>query len=211
MTSLALNMFAYKQLKVRYSVLVCILPLGLCFGGMGLAYWLTEWLADVGLLQSQFEVLVETLVFVGSVILFSLSGYFAGWQLNILIARVGFGWSAAKCHQVFQCSQVPGHWVKASLENAEKAERDTMNDWAEARKAGALRYIFKMGVLGCSIPIAIIVGIVLVLTSDRTPNLLLLFGILALIAVPLGILPGWLTWYFSERQYLNSTYSKTDD
>ena len=202
MTPLALNMHVYKQIKPKYSLLISILPLGLCFVGIGMASFLTD--------RMLLNAYVEFFVFLGLVFVFTAPGYFIGWRLDVLIARLGFGWSAAKCHQVFQCSQFPDHWLKEGAPSLAQAEQKAFGEWSEMRKMGVIRYILKYGILWYALPLYVVIVPATVVIKDVEIGLRTL-GFPALMCGVVGTLVGWGGWYFLERQYQRFLKAKADD
>ncbi len=200
-TSLAMNMNIPFMIKTKYYIGLAVLPMGLMFSAFGVLYLIMQVFGWTGTIPRS-EIAVFLVVFIPSMVGLMLGGFWLGWQLNKLIARVVYGWSADKAYKAFNCSDVPVEWYKdPALAEMPAAVRQKNSAWATTRKQGKLSFVVKTGVCQWGGLMFLIMGLIPALRSEVGVQMLPL-AMDALLWIVAGAIFGLLTWHLSERQFL---------
>lgn len=194
MTHLALNTVLPQMLRVKYQLAIGAAPIGLMFASflptIFVAILLTEYVTGGAWLA----------LFLASMVIFMLFGYALGWLINVVVARVIFGWSREKIGAVFSRSEVPPHWLKdVGITEADATAR-SIDKWEELRKVGALRFIITRGLFGWGLPIfgAMYVGPIF---FGARPFGAISFALNVLLWGAAGTAFGSVMWYVSELNH----------
>lgn len=202
MTNIAFNTNISSMLKIRYAFILSILPFSSMFSSFGVMWILSVWLdldTETPIRETGNALLIGG-AFIGFMIVMMLSFYLLGWLLNAIISLTVLGWDKNKVKNVYLRSQVPDSWLKGE-QNLESAMITKMESWRGKREAGTFFYVLRTGVLSWGLIMYLAMA---VLPAVRSPEPLEVTSLLwqAGVWAMGGALFGYLSWYFSEKQYL---------
>ncbi|MCA0176327.1 MAG: transporter [Proteobacteria bacterium] len=139
-------------------------------------------------------------IFIGAMVFSMLLGYALGWLANAAIARFLLRWPVKKLRAVYLQSAVPAHWLKDGASPSLDTQIQSLTRWEEQRKAGALRFIFKRGVLTWGSSMLLVMYVIPTLVKGQSFALSGALFNLALWTVA-GTAFGAAIWLLSEYNY----------
>lgn len=161
MTPLAFNSLVPQNLRLRFQIAVGALPAACMLLALVPSYFFAQWMEKMEGIPAQTRLLdhptgrMWVAVFLGALLLQLLFGYLLGWLLNALLGRWLLGWPIEKIRAVYLHSQVPPTWLKpaAAALAGGRVAIIAVARWERERKAGALRYVWRKGVIGWGLPL----------------------------------------------------------
>ena len=208
MTPLAFNSLVPQNLRLRFQVAVSALPVVCMLLALVPSYFFAQWLEKLEGIPAQTRLLdhptgrMWVAVFLSALVLQLLLGYLLGWLLNALVARWLLRWPVDKIRAVYLHSQVPAMWLKpAAIALAGgRVAIIAVARWERERKAGALRYVLRKGLIGWGLPLYVFMyGVQTLLRGDALVpeeafrNAVLWLGC--------GAVFGTVMWWVSEFNY----------
>ena len=208
MTPLAFNSLVPQNLRLRFQVAVSALPLACMLLALVPSYFFAQWLERLQGIPAQSRLLdhptgrLWVAAFLVALVLQLLSGYLLGWLLNAMWARWFLRWSADKIRAVYLQSQVPVAWLKpaAAALSGDRVAVIAVARWERERKAGALRYVLRRGLIGWGLPLYVFLyGVQTLLRGDSFELLQALRN--AGLWLGCGAVFGTVMWWVSEINY----------
>jgi hypothetical protein len=208
MTPLAFNSLVPQNLRLRFQIAVSTLPLACMLLALAPSYYFAQWLEKLGGIAAQTRLLddptgrIWVAMFMVALVLQLLLGYLFGWLLNALWVRWTQGWSADKIRAVYLHSQVPVTWLKpaAAALSGDRVAVIAIARWERERKAGALRYVLRKGLVAWGLPLYVFMyGLQTVLRGDSLELLEALRH--AGLWLGCGAVFGAVMWWVSEFNY----------
>jgi hypothetical protein len=206
MTLLALNTVLPQSMRLKYQLIIGVLPIGLMFSA-----FLPLWQLGT-LLESYFGIPVNSpikehpnggawiAIFLSAMVALMILGYAVGWAVNAAVSRYLLGWSKEKVRAVYLQSKVPTHWLKEGASESPNADKETIAKWEAQRKVGALRFIAVRGVLAWGGPMLLAMHLVPTLMKGQGFSLENSIFNVVLWACA-GASFGAFIWYSSEANY----------
>jgi len=208
MTPLAFNSLVPQNLRLRFQVALSLLPVTCMLLALAPSYFFAQWLEKLEGIPAQTRLLdhptgrMWVAVFLSALVLQLLLGYLLGWLLNALLARGLLRWPADKIRAVYLHSQVPVAWLKpaAAALSGDRVAIIAVARWERERKAGALRYVLRKGLIGWGLPLYVFMyGVQTLLRGDAlVPEEALRNAVLWL---GCGAVFGAVMWWVSEFNY----------
>jgi len=208
MTPLAFNSLVPQNLRLRFQVAVSALPLACMLLALGPSYFFAQWLEKLEGIPAQTRLLdhptgrLWVAVFLTALVLQLLLGYLLGWLLNALLVRWLWRWPADKIRAVYLHSQVPVPWLKpaAAALSGDRVAVIAVARWERERKAGALRYVLRKGLISWGLPLYVFMyGVQTLLRGDSLELLEALRN--ASLWLGCGAVFGAVMWWVSEMNY----------
>jgi hypothetical protein len=208
MTPLAFNSLVPQNLRLRFQLALGALPLTCMLLALVPAYFFAQWLEKLEGIPGQSRLLdhptgrMWVAAFLAALMLQLLCGYLLGWLLNAWLARRLLGWPMEKIRAVYLYSQVPPAWLKpaAVALAGGRVAIIAVARWERERKAGALRYVLRKGLVGWGLPLYVFMyGVQTLLRGDALePQQALRSAVLWL---GCGAVFGAVMWWVSEFNY----------
>ena len=208
MTPLAFNSLVPQNLRLRFQLALGALPLACMLLAFIPSYFLAQWLETLPGIPAQTRLLdhptgqMWVAAFMGALLLQLLLGYLLGWLLNALLARWLLGWPTEKIRAVYLHSQVPAAWLKpaAAALAGGRVAIIAVARWERERKAGALRYVLRKGLIAWGLPLYVFMYLVQTLLRGESLEVqdALLSAVLWLGG---GAFFGVVMWLVSEFNY----------
>ena len=208
MTPLAFNSLVPQNMRFRMQLAVSALPVLGMLLALAPSYFFAQWLETLEGIPAQTRLLdhptgqIWVAVFLAALVLQLLCGYLLGWLLNAMWARWLLRWPADKIRAVYLHSQVPPTWLKpAALALAGgRVAIIAGARWERERKAGALRYVLRKGIIGWGLPLYVFMyGVQTLLRGDTLDPQQALRS--ALLWFGCGAVFGAVMWRVSEFNY----------
>jgi len=208
MTPLALNSLVPQNLRLRIQVALSALPLACMLLALVPSLFFAQWLEKLEGIPAQTRLLdhpagrMWVAAFLAALVLQLLCGYVLGWLLNAAWAHWLLRWPAEKIRAVYLHSQVPLPWLKpaAAALTGGRVAVIAVARWERERKAGALRYVLRKGLIGWGLPLYVFMYLVQTLLRGEAWEL---FHALrsAVLWFGCGALFGAVMWAVSEMNY----------
>lgn len=206
MPLLALNTVLPQSMRVKYQLVIGVLPIGLMFASFVPLWQFAGWLeAHFGIpanspIKAHPNGGAWIAVFLFTMVALMILGYAIGWILNAAIARYFLGWSTEKVRAVYLHSNVPAHWLKEGTAASSGADEQSITNWEAQRKVGALRFIAVRGVLAWGGPMLLAMYLVPTFLKGQGFSVeSTLFNIALWACAGAGF--GAIIWYSSEANY----------
>ncbi len=208
MTPLAFNSLVPQNLRLRFQLALGALPLACMLLAFIPSYFFAQWLEKLEGVPAQSRLLdhptgrMWVAAFLAALLLQLLCGYLLGWLLNAWLARRLLGWPIEKIRAVYLHSQVPPAWLKpaAAALAGGRVAIIAVARWELERKAGALRYVLRKGLIAWGLPMYVFMY--LVQTLLRGDSLELQDALQsALLWLGSGAVLGAVMWWVSEFNY----------
>ena len=172
------------------------------------SYFFAQWLEKLEGVPAQSRLLdhptgrMWVAAFLAALLLQLLCGYLLGWLLNALLARWLLSWPIEKIRAVYLHSQVPPAWLKpaAAALAGGRVAIIAVARWELERKAGALRYVLRKGLIAWGLPMYVFMYLVQTLLRGESLEVqdALLSAVLWLGG---GAFFGVVMWLVSEFNY----------
>lgn len=208
MTPLAFNSLVPQNLRLRFQVAISLLPVACMLLALVPTYFFAQWLEKLEAIPAQTRLLDHptgrwwVAVFLSALVLQLLLGYLLGWLLNVLVVRYLWRWPVEKIRAVYGHSQVPVTWLKpaAAALSGERVAIIAVARWERERKAGALRYTLRKGIIGWGLPLYLFMyGVQTLLRGDALLPMEALRS--AVLWLGCGAVFGAVMWWVSEFNY----------
>lgn len=206
MSPLALNLIVPQSMRPKYQFGLAVLPLGLMFASFLLTFQWAAWLATrLGIpehdaVNGHPNGSTWLALFLGGMVALMVGGYVLGWLINAAIAAFLLKWPAQKIGSVFLRSELPNHWLKEGVQTPADIAKQATDAWERQRRAGALRFIAKRGVLGWGSPMFVVMYLAPTAIRHKSfggGDFLFNIGLWA----AAGACFGAIIWYVSEANY----------
>jgi len=208
MTPLAFNSLVPQNLRLRFQLALGALPLACMLLAFIPSYFLAQWLETLQGIPAQARLLdhptgrMWVVAFLAALLLQLLLGYLLGWLLNAWLARRLLGWPTEKIRAVYLHSQVPPAWLKpaAAALAGGRVAIIAVARWERERKAGALRYVLRKGLIAWGLPMYVFMyGVQTLLRGESLEAQEALRS--ALLWLGCGTFFGAVMWWVSEFNY----------
>jgi hypothetical protein len=208
MTPLAFNSLVPQNLRLRFQLALGALPLACMLLAFIPSYFFAQWLETLEGIPGQSRLLdhptgrMWVAAFLAALMLQLLCGYLLGWLLNAWLARRLLGWPIEKIRAVYLYSQVPPAWLKpaAVALAGGRVAIIAVARWERERKAGALRYVLRKGLVGWGLPLYVFMyGVQTLLRGDALEPQQALRS--AVWWLGCGAVFGAVMWWVSEFNY----------
>ena len=208
MTPLAFNSLVPQNLRLRFQLALGALPLACMLLAFIPSYFFAQWLETLEGIPAQTRLLdhptgrMWVAAFLGALLLQLLFGYLLGWLLNALWARWLLRWSLDKIRAVYLHSQVPPAWLNpaAVALAGGRVAIIAVARWERERKAGALRYVLRKGIIAWGLPMYVFMyGVQTLLRGESLEAQEALRS--ALLWLGGGAVLGAVMWWVSEFNY----------
>ena len=208
MTPLAFNSLVPQNLRLRFQLALGALPLACMLLAFIPSYFFAQWLEKLEGVPAQSRLLdhptgrMWVAAFLAALLLQLLCGYLLGWLLNAWLARRLLGWPIEKIRAVYLHSQVPPAWLKpaAAALAGGRVAIIAVARWELERKAGALRYVLRKGLIAWGLPMYVFMYLVQTLLRGESLELQDALQS-ALLWLGSGAVLGAVMWWVSEFNY----------
>ena len=208
MTPLAFNSLVPQNLRLRFQLALGALPLACMLLAFIPSYFFAQWLEKLEGVPAQSRLLdhptgrMWVAAFLAALLLQLLCGYLLGWLLNAWLARRLLGWPIEKTRAVYLHSQVPPAWLKpaAAALAGGRVAIIAVARWELERKAGALRYVLRKGLIAWGLPMYVFMYLVQTLLRGESLELQDALQS-ALLWLGSGAVLGAVMWWVSEFNY----------
>ena len=208
MTPLAFNSLVPQNLRLRFQLALGALPLACMLLAFIPSYFFAQSLEKLEGVPAQSRLLDHptgrrwVAAFLAALLLQLLCGYLLGWLLNAWLARRLLGWPIEKIRAVYLHSQVPPAWLKpaAAALAGGRVAIIAVARWELERKAGALRYVLRKGLIAWGLPMYVFMYLVQTLLRGESLELQDALQS-ALLWLGSGAVLGAVMWWVSEFNY----------
>ena len=208
MTPLAFNSLVPQNLRLRFQLALGALPLACMLLAFIPSYFFAQSLEKLEGVPAQSRLLdhptgrMWVAAFLAALLLQLLCGYLLGWLLNAWLARRLLGWPIEKIRAVYLHSQVPPAWLKpaAAALAGGRVAIIAVARWELERKAGALRYVLRKGLIAWGLPMYVFMYLVQTLLRGESLELQDALQS-ALLWLGSGAVLGAVMWWVSEFNY----------
>lgn len=208
MTPLPFNSLMPQNLRLRFQVAISALPVVCMLLALAPSYFFAQWLEKLEGLPAQTRLLdhpsgrLWVSVFFGALVLQLLIAYLLGWLLNALWAFWVLRWPSQKIRAVYLYSQVPSTWLKPAVAVlvGDRVAIVAVARWDRERKAGALRFVLRKGLIGWGLPLYVFMyGVQTLLRGEDLEPLQALRN--AVLWFGCGTVLSAVMWWLSEFNY----------
>jgi len=208
MTPLAFNSLVPQNMLFRFQLAISALPVVCMLLALTSSYFFAQWLETMEGIPAQTRLLdhpkgqIWVPVLLAALVLQLLCAYLLGWLLNALWARWLLRWPLDKIRAVYLHSQVPPAWLKpaAVALAGGRVAIIAVARWERERKAGAMRYVLRKGLVGWGLPLYLFMyGVQTLLRGDALEPQQALRS--AVWWLGCGAVFGAVMWWVSEFNY----------